>query len=174
MRKVADRDKNGHLRVVTDADLRSLRAGDMRSALLRASRARNVVFERRYAGGVRERYPELAAELLRTNVEVILAPGSDVARAFRDATPKVPVVFVVSDDPVATGPGPRSRPARREFHWNLAHVTRAWRKTARVPQSRTARLAPRCRAIRQGARILSLADASPGREARIDAAPVRV
>lgn len=65
--------------------------------------ARNVVFERRYAGGVRERYPELAAELLRSRVEIIYAPGSDVARAFRDAAPTVPVVFVVSDDPVAAG-----------------------------------------------------------------------
>ena len=65
--------------------------------------ANNVVFDRRYAGGVRERYPELAAELLRSKVDVIFAPGSDVARAFRDAAPTVPVVFVVSDDPVATG-----------------------------------------------------------------------
>jgi putative ABC transport system substrate-binding protein len=65
--------------------------------------ANNVIFARRYAGGVRERYPELAAELLRSKVEVIFAPGSDVARAFRDAAPTVPVVFVVSDDPVATG-----------------------------------------------------------------------
>jgi putative tryptophan/tyrosine transport system substrate-binding protein len=63
----------------------------------------NVVFERRYADGVRERYPEFAAELLRSKVEVIFAQGSDVARAFRDAAPTVPVVFVVSDDPVATG-----------------------------------------------------------------------
>jgi putative ABC transport system substrate-binding protein len=63
----------------------------------------NVAFERRYAGGARERYPELAAELVRSKVEVIFAPGSDVARAFRDAGPSVPVVFVVSDDPVETG-----------------------------------------------------------------------
>ncbi len=65
--------------------------------------ANNVVFDRRYAGGVRERYPELAAELVRSRADVIFAPGSDVARAFRDAAPKVPVVFIVSDDPVATG-----------------------------------------------------------------------
>lgn len=63
----------------------------------------NVVFERRYANGMRERYPELALELLRSKVAVIFAPGSDVARAFQDVAPTVPVVFVVSDDPVATG-----------------------------------------------------------------------
>ena len=63
----------------------------------------NVVFERRYADGVRERYPEFAAELVRSKVEVIFAQGSDVAHAFRDAATTVPVVFVVSDDPVATG-----------------------------------------------------------------------
>jgi putative tryptophan/tyrosine transport system substrate-binding protein len=65
--------------------------------------ASNAIFDRRYAGGARERYPELAAELLRSKVDVIFAPGSDVARAFRDAAPTVPVVFVVSDDPVAAG-----------------------------------------------------------------------
>jgi putative ABC transport system substrate-binding protein len=65
--------------------------------------ANNVVFDRRYAGGVRERYAELAVELLRSKADVIFAPGSDVARAFRDAAPTVPVVFVVSDDPVASG-----------------------------------------------------------------------
>ena len=64
---------------------------------------RSIAFERRYAGGVPERYPELAAELLRGTVDVIFAPGSDVARAFRDAAPTVPVVFLVSDDPVASG-----------------------------------------------------------------------
>lgn len=62
----------------------------------------NVLFERRYADGVRERYPEFAAELVRSKVDVIFAQGSDVARAFHDAAPSVPVVFVVSDDPVAT------------------------------------------------------------------------
>jgi putative ABC transport system substrate-binding protein len=65
--------------------------------------ANNVIFDWRYAGGVRERHPELAAELLRSKAEVIFAQGSDVARVFRDAAPTVPVVFVVSDDPVATG-----------------------------------------------------------------------
>ena len=63
----------------------------------------NAVFEHRYAGGLRERYPQLAAELLRAGVDLIYAPGSDVARAFHDAGPGLPVVFVVSDDPVATG-----------------------------------------------------------------------
>jgi putative ABC transport system substrate-binding protein len=63
----------------------------------------NIVFERRYAGGARERFPELAAELLRSRVDVIFAPGSDVTRALIAASPNVPVVFVVSDDPVASG-----------------------------------------------------------------------
>ena len=64
---------------------------------------KTVVFERRYADGAQERYPELAADLLRSKVDIIFAPGSDVARAFRAAIPTVPVVFVVSDDPVVSG-----------------------------------------------------------------------
>jgi putative ABC transport system substrate-binding protein len=62
-----------------------------------------VVFERRYAAGVPERFPDLAADLLRSKVDVIFTPGTDVARAFRDARPTVPVIFLISDDAVASG-----------------------------------------------------------------------
>ncbi len=64
---------------------------------------RNIAFERRYAEGRRELYPVLAAGLLRDKVDLIFSPGSDIARAFRDAGPAVPVVFVLSDDPIASG-----------------------------------------------------------------------
>lgn len=63
----------------------------------------NIEFERRYAGGDRERYPMLAAELLRSKVDLIFAPGSDISRTFLQAAPTVPVVFVASDDPVESG-----------------------------------------------------------------------
>jgi len=62
-----------------------------------------IVYERRYARGRREAYPALANELLQSNVDLIYAPGSDVARAFEAQKPHVPVVFTVSDDPVAGG-----------------------------------------------------------------------
>ena len=64
---------------------------------------RNVRFERRYAEGSRSRFPALAAELVAAGVDLIFSPGSDIARTFAAMPLRVPVVFVVSDDPVATG-----------------------------------------------------------------------
>ena len=60
----------------------------------------NIEYERRYAAGDRERYPALAAELLRSKVDLIFAAGSDISRAFLRSAPSVPVVFIASDDPV--------------------------------------------------------------------------
>jgi putative ABC transport system substrate-binding protein len=64
---------------------------------------RNIGYERRYAGGRRDAYAALAAELLQASPAVIYAPGSDIAQAFARQSSQVPVVFTVSDDPVATG-----------------------------------------------------------------------
>jgi putative ABC transport system substrate-binding protein len=63
----------------------------------------NIEYERRYAAGDRDRYPALAAELLRSKVDLIFAAGSDISRAFLRSAPRVPVVFIASDDPVESG-----------------------------------------------------------------------
>ena len=64
---------------------------------------RSVRYIRRYAGGKRDAYAMLAAAILREPVDVVYAPGSDLAQAFKAAGPRVPIVFTVSDDPVASG-----------------------------------------------------------------------
>jgi putative ABC transport system substrate-binding protein len=64
---------------------------------------RNVEYVRRYAGGKRDAYAALARELLRERLDVIYTPGSDIAQTFNTQSPNVPVVFTVSDDPVASG-----------------------------------------------------------------------
>jgi putative ABC transport system substrate-binding protein len=64
---------------------------------------RNVVFEWRMAEGKLERLPSLATELVRANVDVILAFGPAAARAARDATATIPIVFTLVDDAVAEG-----------------------------------------------------------------------
>jgi putative ABC transport system substrate-binding protein len=46
---------------------------------------------------------ELAAELVRSNVDVIVATGTPVYRALKQATSTVPVVITVSADPVGEG-----------------------------------------------------------------------
>jgi putative ABC transport system substrate-binding protein len=64
---------------------------------------RNISIEFRYAEGMPERLPALAAELVATRPTVLLAVGGDVADATVKATRTVPIVFVTSADPVQHG-----------------------------------------------------------------------
>jgi putative ABC transport system substrate-binding protein len=63
----------------------------------------HVTIEYRWAEGQRERLPDLAADLVRSRVDVILALGPVSARAAKNATTTIPVVFVGSGDPIAEG-----------------------------------------------------------------------
>jgi putative ABC transport system substrate-binding protein len=64
---------------------------------------RNVVFERRFAEGKQERLAALAAELVRLNVDVIVTGANPVIAAVKQATATIPVVMMVSRDPVGAG-----------------------------------------------------------------------
>src|SRR5262245_22976832 len=64
---------------------------------------RDVVFEFRYAEGQLDRLPALAADLVHTNVDVILAAGSESTDAARKATTKIPIVMATVGDPIAAG-----------------------------------------------------------------------
>jgi putative ABC transport system substrate-binding protein len=64
---------------------------------------RGVIIEYRSANGNFERLPELAAELLRLNVDVIVARATPAALAARNATTTLPIVMIGVDDPVAAG-----------------------------------------------------------------------
>jgi putative ABC transport system substrate-binding protein len=63
----------------------------------------NLFIERRYAEGLEERLPQLAAELVRFGVDVIFAIGPPQALAAAKATSTIPIVFVGGGDPVAIG-----------------------------------------------------------------------
>jgi putative ABC transport system substrate-binding protein len=64
----------------------------------------NVTIEYRWGEGHNERLSELAAELVRRRVDVIVTPGSTAATlAARTATATIPIVFVVGVDPVKIG-----------------------------------------------------------------------
>jgi putative ABC transport system substrate-binding protein len=64
---------------------------------------KNIVVEQRYASGKFETLPELAAELIRLNVDVILAGGAPAAHAAKKITTTIPIVIGNAADPVGTG-----------------------------------------------------------------------
>ncbi len=65
---------------------------------------RNVVYERRFASGRLERLPELAADLVRIPVDVIVVAGPGPLRAATNATKTIPIVMMASSsDPVGEG-----------------------------------------------------------------------
>ena len=64
---------------------------------------RNLAIESRHADGKYERLPQLAADLVRLKVDVIFAYGTPAARAAKDATTGIPIVFGVVSDPLAAG-----------------------------------------------------------------------
>ena len=62
---------------------------------------RNLIIEYRSADEHPERFPGLAAELLRLKVDLILTRGTPAARAARDSTETVPVIMATMGDPRA-------------------------------------------------------------------------
>jgi len=64
---------------------------------------KNIVIEYRYAAGKFERLPDLAAELVRLNVDVIVAAGVPPTRAAKRVTTTIPIVMAGGGDPVRTG-----------------------------------------------------------------------
>lgn len=58
---------------------------------------RTIVIESRFAHGKDERYPELAAELLATPLDLLVAWGTPAALAAKKATTRVPILLVAGD-----------------------------------------------------------------------------
>ena len=63
----------------------------------------NVAIEYRWAEGRYDRLPTLAADLVGIKVDVLVAVGPPCARAAKDVTSTIPIVFSVGTDPVAEG-----------------------------------------------------------------------
>jgi putative tryptophan/tyrosine transport system substrate-binding protein len=63
----------------------------------------NVVIEERWSEGKSERLLDLATELVRLKVDVMVTHGVRGTKAAQDATRTIPIVMAVSPDPVATG-----------------------------------------------------------------------
>jgi len=64
---------------------------------------KNIVVEYRSGEGKPERLPDLAAELIRLKVDVIVTQSTPAAVAAKNATTTIPIVMTSLSDPVATG-----------------------------------------------------------------------
>jgi putative ABC transport system substrate-binding protein len=63
----------------------------------------NLIIEYRWAEGKVERLPDLAAELVRLKVDLIVAPAGSAALAAKKATSSIPIVMIFPSDPVEMG-----------------------------------------------------------------------
>ena len=64
---------------------------------------KNVVLEYRFAEGKLERLPELAADLVRLKVDLIMAQGTPGTLAAKNVTTTIPIVMINAGDPVGAG-----------------------------------------------------------------------
>jgi putative ABC transport system substrate-binding protein len=91
----------------TDPATQSARAEAIQLALreLGYIEGRNIASEFRYAEGKENRFPELAAELVRLKVDIIVVSGgTNLIRAAKNATKTIPIVMTGSGlDPVEAG-----------------------------------------------------------------------
>ena len=79
-------------------------AKSLRQALqdLGYSEGKNILFEYRDTEGDRDRIPAIIAELINLKVDVLFSTQAIVIRAAKQATKTIPIVMVVTPDPVAT------------------------------------------------------------------------
>ena len=94
----------GYLRVTSPSDrpplLDAFRQG-LRE--LRWVEGQNIVIDYRYAEGRVDRLPDLAAELVRLKVDLIVSEGTQGVTAAKNATETIPIVMIAVRDPVGTG-----------------------------------------------------------------------
>jgi len=64
---------------------------------------KNIIIEWRSGEGKRDRFPALAADLVRLKVDVIVTAGPLVTRAAKQATSAIPIVMAQDPDPVGNG-----------------------------------------------------------------------
>ena len=97
----------GYLSSSSDPATESTRSEAIRLALreLGYIEGQNIAIEYRYAEGKIDRFPELAAELVRLKVDIIVVAGGDAwVRAARNATKTIPIVMAGAGfDPVEAG-----------------------------------------------------------------------
>lgn len=94
----------GYLRVTSASD-RPLLLDAFRQALRELGwvEGQNVAIDYRFADGRLDRLPDLASELVRLKVDVIVSLGTQGVVAARNATETIPIVMIAVRDPVGIG-----------------------------------------------------------------------
>jgi putative tryptophan/tyrosine transport system substrate-binding protein len=64
---------------------------------------KNIIIEWRWAEGKPDRLPDLAVELVRLKVDLIISAGPAVTRPAKEATNTIPIVMAQDNDPVGNG-----------------------------------------------------------------------
>jgi ABC transporter substrate binding protein len=99
----------------------------------------NIGIEFRWAEGIYDRLPHLVAELIATNVDVLITHGTPGTRVAKQATTTVPIVMAISGDAIATGssqasqgPRPTSRDRPFFFHNSMQSDWNSSRRLVRA------------------------------------------
>ncbi|MFN0163865.1 MAG: ABC transporter substrate-binding protein [Burkholderiales bacterium] len=85
---------------VTAAWLAAFRAGLLE---LNWVEGRDYIIDARYAEGVAQAMPRLAAEMVALRPDLLVTTGDDVVRVLAQATKTIPIVFAIGEDPVGSG-----------------------------------------------------------------------
>jgi putative tryptophan/tyrosine transport system substrate-binding protein len=64
---------------------------------------KNILIEARYLEGRLDRIPSLVTELVQLKIDVLVSTTSPAIRAAKQATQTIPIVMIITEDPVATG-----------------------------------------------------------------------
>jgi len=95
---------------------------------------RNLAIEYRWADGRTERLSELANQLVRLKVDVIVTHNTPGPLAAKQATSTIPIVFATAGDPVGTGiVASLARPGGNVSHRAVESDARCCRQAPRTP-----------------------------------------
>ena len=97
---------------------------------------KNITIEYRFAEQKNERLPELAADLVRLKVDLIVVTGDRAALAAKKATTTIPIVMTTVCGPCGCRSGCQSGAAGRQCHRALEFSARAKHQKARDTQGR--------------------------------------
>jgi len=64
---------------------------------------KNILIEYRYMEGIMDRTPSFVAELVQLKVDILVSPVASAIRVAKQASSTIPLVMVITTDPVATG-----------------------------------------------------------------------